>query len=545
MPQLTSPIPAIPTNTTPALQNANFLPSYSNLAPRAVRITNPMDRFKGPLPLPPSVYVDGVLEGGAALGTAYLGSLRLLEQNGIWFKRIAGNSAGAITAALIAVGYTAGEIEWLCSAYPNPPARPKGVFKELFPIDFIEFLDFPELGTIGNDARRNTLLWWAVKGQVIDDILKQPIPLIPTRKKTVDGIVAGLKTNPVIGGAINGSVEDFVCKVVDGSLSFLPKSTPKLKDFRLFDDEKLRIAIADAVWSAVASVDPILLMSTQLFNEGSLFEGRDFYDTMKRLLGAKKHNNPDADVLFEQLEIPLAVIGANIRTRRMEVYSSKTHPTMIVAEAVRRSMSLPLIFEAQGNTVVDGGIAANFPAWLYSSAGDKYWPTASIDANRPKIGFTLDEAAKPPSQWGVSNGKFLLSGTPPSVPLMNVLPPLIIAKLRKMGLYTPSVSLPEQVLETRIKGMKLIEVAYGSATMNREEAVQDIILKALFTNTPYFHVNIPLLGYHGFDFAINNDKDDMEGIAERGWFAARDALSKHPTSGSALISNPNALKNPY
>ena len=47
--------------------------------------------------------VDGVFEGGGALGAAYIGALRALHDSGLWFARIAGNSAGAITASMVAV----------------------------------------------------------------------------------------------------------------------------------------------------------------------------------------------------------------------------------------------------------------------------------------------------------------------------------------------------------------------------------------------------------------------------------------------------------
>jgi len=51
--------------------------------------------------------IDGVFEGGGAKGAAYIGALTNLQEKGIWFKRVAGSSAGAITAALIAAGYKA------------------------------------------------------------------------------------------------------------------------------------------------------------------------------------------------------------------------------------------------------------------------------------------------------------------------------------------------------------------------------------------------------------------------------------------------------
>lgn len=53
---------------------------------------------------------DAVFEGGGAKGVAYAGALEVFEQAGYSWKNIAGASAGAITAALLAVGYPAGEI---------------------------------------------------------------------------------------------------------------------------------------------------------------------------------------------------------------------------------------------------------------------------------------------------------------------------------------------------------------------------------------------------------------------------------------------------
>jgi NTE family protein len=55
------------------------------------------------------------LKGGGVKGIAYVGALRELESEGIYghIKRVSGTSAGAIVAAMIAVGYSADEIEAL------------------------------------------------------------------------------------------------------------------------------------------------------------------------------------------------------------------------------------------------------------------------------------------------------------------------------------------------------------------------------------------------------------------------------------------------
>lgn len=53
----------------------------------------------------------GVFEGGGAKGVAYNGALRAMKENKSWFCSVAGASAGAITAALIASGLSPEKIE--------------------------------------------------------------------------------------------------------------------------------------------------------------------------------------------------------------------------------------------------------------------------------------------------------------------------------------------------------------------------------------------------------------------------------------------------
>lgn len=52
----------------------------------------------------------GVFQGGGARGVAYAGALAAFRRNGMWFDGVAGASAGAITAALVAAGYLPPEI---------------------------------------------------------------------------------------------------------------------------------------------------------------------------------------------------------------------------------------------------------------------------------------------------------------------------------------------------------------------------------------------------------------------------------------------------
>lgn len=56
------------------------------------------------------MYIDGVFSGGGIKGFALIGAYAAIEEKGFRFKRVAGTSAGSLIAALIAAGYTSGEI---------------------------------------------------------------------------------------------------------------------------------------------------------------------------------------------------------------------------------------------------------------------------------------------------------------------------------------------------------------------------------------------------------------------------------------------------
>ncbi len=77
----------------------------------------------------------------------------------------------------------------------------------------------------------------------------------------------------------------------------------------------------------------------------------------------------------------LYIIGTNLSMKTWEVYSYETTPHMEVAEAVRISMSIPLIFESVRNAakdeygnsytniLCDGGVMNNYPLGLFDAQG--------------------------------------------------------------------------------------------------------------------------------------------------------------------------------
>jgi predicted acylesterase/phospholipase RssA len=64
--------------------------------------------------------VNGVFKGGGAKGLLYAGALRALQEKGLWFRAVAGSSAGAITATLIAAGLS---VDQLDAAVPTALSR--------------------------------------------------------------------------------------------------------------------------------------------------------------------------------------------------------------------------------------------------------------------------------------------------------------------------------------------------------------------------------------------------------------------------------------
>lgn len=486
--------------------------------------------------------VDGVFEGGGALGAAYVGALRALADNNIWFARVAGNSAGAITAAMIAAGFTAPEIQFLSSAFPGAGPAPRSLRRRDIrePIPFVDFLDLPATRDIEPAAKRKTHLWKALNGQVLDEIGRIELP-IPTQADTLDGCVAAILAAPVIGpllGGLAGPLRD----VLNVALSPLPNSPLRVRDF-LPDTTRLRREFADAIWDVVADAFPAMAVLTNIVHEGSVFEGATFTDVIGRLLALKVHDDADATVRFEDLAIPLAVIASNIDTGEMHVYSSATHERMSVIAAVRRSMSIPFVFQPQGprRQVVDGGLCSNFPLFLFADGAEENWPQASRDVDRVVIGFALDERVAPPPDWGAAPGRFrpaeATGQVDPNVVMRTVLADQLVAQGHDEAAVVkdlidlfgdpdgppgrrPDVEIVQQLIGVITRGV-----------LNTEESTRQLISRALMADRAYVDVTVPLLGYDVFDFGVNSDEPPLLGMWDRAWRATMAPLLAARDSG--------------
>lgn len=76
-------------------------------------------------------FVDAVFEGGGVKGVGLVGAVSVVEEKGYVFRNLAGTSAGAIVASLLAAGYSARELKEI-----------------LFSLDYTQFKDTNALGRI-------------------------------------------------------------------------------------------------------------------------------------------------------------------------------------------------------------------------------------------------------------------------------------------------------------------------------------------------------------------------------------------------------------
>lgn len=100
-----------------------------------------------------------------------------------------------------------------------------------------------------------------------------------------------------------------------------------------------------------------------LINHYGIYRGDKLYEWLYGLL--KRRNVTD----FDSIRIKdLKIIASDLTHKELLIYDKQSYPKMLVAEAVRRSMAIPLYFQARRDgerIVVDGGILSNYPLWVF------------------------------------------------------------------------------------------------------------------------------------------------------------------------------------
>jgi predicted acylesterase/phospholipase RssA/cellulose biosynthesis protein BcsQ len=164
------------------------------------------------------VMIGLALGGGAALGMAHIGIIRVLEQEGIPIDVVVGSSMGALIGSLWSVGYTAEEIEKFAREFESKT-------------EMLKLLDFiiPIGGLMGDEGIRQWL-----KGKLGDKTFhdcKIPLRIVIYdlfhRKEIVvsDGsLVEAVRKSIAIPGVINPVMEGKQMIIDGGVLNPLPTS---------------------------------------------------------------------------------------------------------------------------------------------------------------------------------------------------------------------------------------------------------------------------------------------------------------------------------
>lgn len=216
-----------------------------------------------------------VFEGGGTKGAAYAGCIDLFDQQGLYsqVEQVAGTSAGAITACLLACG-----------------AGSAGLRESVYHTDFRKFVDDP--GGLVGDAARVASHFGMHSGKPFVTILKQ--------------YLARFAGDPEL---TFGGLEELVA------------------------------------------------------------------------------NDP-------QRYKSLTVIASNVSRQRSQIFNAPSSPNLPIWQAVRASMSIPLVFEPMQideDYYVDGGLALNFPIDLYDHCDvDAASGTRSTHRNPATLGFYLE-----------------------------------------------------------------------------------------------------------------------------------------------------------
>ena len=115
----------------------------------------------------------------------------------------------------------------------------------------------------------------------------------------------------------------------------------------------------------------------RLFEKFGWYSSAYFHDWLKFIIAEQCRGNQRATFSdFQRLGFrDLHIVASNISRHHAQVFSAETSPDVVVADAVRMSMSIPLFFEAlrfdgktfgkKGDYFVDGGLFNNYPIHVF------------------------------------------------------------------------------------------------------------------------------------------------------------------------------------
>ncbi|ASQ45208.1 patatin-like phospholipase family protein [Legionella clemsonensis] len=279
------------------------------------------------------------LRGGGAKGVVYGGAIQVLEAKGILREvdTIAGSSAGALTALMVAIGMTAKEITNIINH-----------------TDFNQFKDYAFSQV------------FSARGLCTGDKLLTYI-------------------QEVIKKYFSKRMDEASCLLKEGirhNLQLLKEDKDTKSFFQGDIEEFLRgMETEDTVNTTVEALNQWLRTDAALNLNKKLSENSEYIPLKRLTEQLMQLQKIDLnEVRFKDLELlnaclgnvgakRLIITGTNLTKKRLEIFSDETTPNMSIALAARISASFPLVFQTvklknnkgEVDEYIDGGVGDNLP----------------------------------------------------------------------------------------------------------------------------------------------------------------------------------------
>ncbi|MCS5708924.1 patatin-like phospholipase family protein [Candidatus Berkiella cookevillensis] len=287
-----------------------------------------------------------VFEGGGVKGLVYAGAIEVLEAENILkgVKRVAGSSAGGITALLLGFGFSVSEIKRIMSDE----------------IDFTQLMD-----------RRIT---WD-----------------PTRVINLAGMSIGI-TDIVMLFKNKGLYKgDAFVQVVKAILKKKVEENLKTHIQKIYKDKinELKDTGSDAEIEMFVQGKMLELLDKYYIND----LGNITFEQFEKL----KSEFPEWNLKS------IYLTGTKLSDGSLRVFSRDSDPTMSIVDAVRITMSFPFGFEPvlyQGEYYADGGIADNYPMHIFNAEQFQTHGLNQSGVNPCTLGFLVDSKEEIGVRWG-------------------------------------------------------------------------------------------------------------------------------------------------
>ena len=345
-----------------------------------------------------------VFEGGGGKGVTYVGALQALDEleivsylkkeiNGVQVSRldprkiygISGTSVGSITALLIACGYTPNEIEEIV----------KSDYSENL-LDTVEFDRIPTIYTkdnptivINNPATEKDQL-------LVDKYMKT---FVESEKKSFGDLIK------IPGKYFTQLNFKFLATLMKGFVYYESRKTD-VEDSR---KHEFIPSVPDLVHNKTTktAIDMILDSPSESFNslkyEFGFFLAEKFRILVDNYIEVKSGiKNCTFKQFQEEFQIDLVITGYDVATNETYYFrNNERWKDLCVADAIRMSISIPIVFkpvsmcivdgefksvfnkERPVNYIVDGGLGNAFPFHVFDEPN-------TLDLNSQVLGFFLE-----------------------------------------------------------------------------------------------------------------------------------------------------------